>query len=180
MLSIFIGYIFVFFHFRINGFDILANFAGYVLIFLGLCQLAHHAPALQKAKPYAIAMAVMSFISAVAGVMGYYNDFIPLLIMNIVSVAVSVYLLLLVDTGILEMEQALGADLEAVGLLKIWRFQATFTVASTAFSLVPTTLFSLLTAALAIGAIVANVIFLYRLLNAKAAYSDMVRERNGL
>lgn len=176
MLSIFIGYIFVFFHIKINNVDILANFIGYLLIFWGLTRLEENSPNLKKAKPFAIILAVISFIGAMAGMIGYYNDFIPLLVLNVISVALSVYLLLLVDTGILELEQNLGIEMESASLLKIWRFQATFTVASTAFSLVPTDMFAILTAVLALAAIVANIIFLYRLLNSAAAYKDMAKK----
>ena len=40
MINLFIGYIFIFFHIKINGIDLLADFIGYILIYRGLCALS--------------------------------------------------------------------------------------------------------------------------------------------
>lgn len=60
MNLIFIGYILIFFHFKINGIDILPDFVGYLLIANGLGRLEKESELFVKARPWAFAMSVVS------------------------------------------------------------------------------------------------------------------------
>ena len=66
MTHIFIGYILVFFHIKINGFDLLANFVGYFLIYKGTDILSVKSINFKSAKKWAFIMIILSFISSFA------------------------------------------------------------------------------------------------------------------
>ena len=87
MFKIFIGFLFVFFHFRINGFDVLLNPVGYALVFMGLCEFSG-IKNFNRAKPLAITMVLVSCAEIFIGVSGLG------IAVNIVSGMISVLILL--------------------------------------------------------------------------------------
>lgn len=160
MLKIFIGYIFVFFDINIFGFDILANFIGYILIYMGLCKFSN-VVSFKKAKPWVIVMTVVSLIESICKLLGY--DSVILFLM--IFILVSLYIMYLIDIGIREIEQDTGIDLYSQALLFILKFQAIFTIGSTlllvfGFDETLTLVFSVL-------AVIANIIFFVYLYKAK-------------
>lgn len=58
--KIFWGSLLVFFNFHINHFDILPNFLGYLVIYLGLTGLMSYSEQFSKAKTYVLILAVVS------------------------------------------------------------------------------------------------------------------------
>ena len=66
MLLIFIGYVFIFFQLPVNGFDLLADFIGYVLVYMGLSKFTEE-KSFVAAKPFTQLMAVLNLIYSVGG-----------------------------------------------------------------------------------------------------------------
>ena len=58
--KIFWGSLLVFFNFHINHFDILPNFLGYLVIYIGLTGLMSYSEQFSKAKTYVLILAVVS------------------------------------------------------------------------------------------------------------------------
>ncbi|MBO0588037.1 hypothetical protein [Sporosarcina sp. E16_8] len=58
--KIFWGSLLVFFNFHIINFDILPNFLGYIVIYLGLKGLISYSDQFSKAKPYVLVLAAVS------------------------------------------------------------------------------------------------------------------------
>ena len=157
MLKLFIGYIFVFFHIQINGFDLLSNFIGYALIYFGLCEFSDIVN-FQKAKPWTIGMAIATCIGNLTGLFAYNN--VLLIVLNLITVFVSIYIIYLIDTGILEIEQNINTELNSEKLFVVWKFQAILTIGSSVLSLVQNEIIALFTNICALSAIIANIIFL--------------------
>jgi hypothetical protein len=60
ILWMFAGTLFLFFNFRVMGFNIIPNFIGYILIFVGLRRMEHNSRLLRKAKYFALIGLVLS------------------------------------------------------------------------------------------------------------------------
>lgn len=156
MLKIFIGYLFVFFHFRINGFDVLLNPVGYILIFLGLCAYPDILN-FKKAKPWAGIMAIISCAEIFVGLSGLGT--VINIVSGLISVLISMVLIYFIDKGIAEMEQKTQKQLNSDKLMTTWKFQAVLTVASTVLTATLNEFWVYTT--VAISAMVAHIVFLY-------------------
>lgn len=126
MLKIFIGFIFTLFDFNIANFDILADFAGYILIYFGFKEFPNIF-SFQKAKPLTIVLLAASLIECIAAVMGLAEDetlSIVFSAVDIVLTVVSLYLIYLIVKGIQEIEQQTKLDLDSAKLYSLWKVQA--------------------------------------------------------
>lgn len=156
MLKIFIGYLFVFLHFKINGFDVLLNPVGYALIFWGLCAYPDILN-FKKAKLWAGIMAVISCAEIVIGLSGISD--IIVISSGLVSVLISLVLIYFIDKGIAEMEQKTETDLNSGKLMTTWKFQAVLTVASSVLSVALNEIW--VNIIVSVSAMVAHIVFLY-------------------
>lgn len=167
MFYIFIGYIFIFFHIKINGFDLLANFIGYAFVYAGLCRYTPHVNAFEKAKPWAIGMGIIFFVIGAAGVIGVNLPNLLAITVNLLTVLASLYLLFLIGKGVGELEQITNLNLYAEKFRSIWQMQAALTLGSTVLSMVPNETALLIGTAFTLAVIVANVVFLVQVYKAK-------------
>ncbi len=166
MSKIFFGYILVFFHIKLNGFDILMDFVGFFLIWQGLRAYVD-APSFQKAKPWAVGLGLVSFVSAFGGTFGILAFAPPAIGLNLLSSCASVYLPYLIDCGVAELEAARALSLGSEGLMKLWKVQAVVYIGASVLSLIPTMATALFVTAAAIVGVVTNVLFLIYLYKAK-------------
>lgn len=65
MFQIFLGYLLIFFSFKVGGVDLSPNFVGYFLIFLGLSNNLNKSYKFSFAKPLALVLSVLSLIGLV-------------------------------------------------------------------------------------------------------------------
>lgn len=172
MNLIFIGYILIFFHFRINGIDLLPDFVGYLLIASGLGQLAEESEQFVKARPWAFVMSVVSIFYGIAGLFGItYGP--AFLIVNIAFGAASLYLMYLIGHGIYDMEQKRQLPLDGAKFLSLWKVQAVLTMLcqiSAALNI------GLLAYIVLIPALIANIVFLVYLYQAKKTLEESKTE----
>jgi len=170
LLNIFIGYLFVFFHVRINGFDLLADFVGYIIILVGLSKFSEDIASFKKAKTYAVVMIVFS-------VLGYFSflwDTVGYVI-NIISVCFAMFLLYLIDKGICELEQMYLTDLGSKSILLLWKFQAVFSVCSVILSGIGYEFTYGLSMICVIAGIVTNIIFLVYIHKARKVLDGLLK-----
>ena len=131
MLLIFIGYIFIRFHININTFDLLPDFLGFILIYMGLGQLEDRAPSFAQARPWALGLAVVSFVLL-------FPLALPVAVYSIISLLTNlanVYLLYLICIGVQELEQCTGQALGSDKMLTTWKVFAVCSVAAAVASL---------------------------------------------
>lgn len=168
MKNIFIGYILIFFHFKINGFDLLPDFVGYILIVVGLGQLAAESEQFVKAKSWAIVMAIASAFFGIVGLLGVGYSF-ALSLVSCVFSCIGLYLMYLIGHGIRETEQKHAIDMGGEKFLSLWKVQAVLTLACQVLSLLLTELTLILVSILGVCAIIANIVFLVYLHRARKA-----------
>lgn len=156
MFKIFIGFLFVFFHFKINGFDVLLNPVGYALVFMGLCEFSG-IKNFNRAKPLAITMVLVSCAEIFIGMSGLG------IAVNIVSGMISVLILLaliyFIDKGIAEFEQKTGKQLNSDKLMSTWKFQAVLSIASSILFVVLNEIW--VNIIVTVSAMVSHIVFLY-------------------
>ena len=66
MFQIFLGYLLIFFSFKVGGIDLSPNFVGYFLIFLGLSNNLNKSYKFSFAKPLSLVLSIFSLIGLVA------------------------------------------------------------------------------------------------------------------
>ena len=119
MGSIFAGLLFVFLHFRINGFDLLPDFVGYLLIWRGM-RSVQESEWWQNNRS-AIAMCVISGIMLFAG--GAAGR-----VLGLAAMALQLMVLYDIARGVRELEEYTGCDLRAGELRKSFLFTAIWNV----------------------------------------------------
>lgn len=156
MFKIFVGYLFVFLHLRINGFDLLLNPVGYVLICLGLCAYPDIMN-FKKAKPWAIIMMLVSSAEIFMGLSGL--GVAVNIVLGMISVLISLVLMYLIDKGVAETEEKTGKQLNSDKLLSTWKFQAVLSIASSVLSVVLNEIW--VNIIVSVAALVSHIVFLY-------------------
>lgn len=174
MTYIFIGYILVFFHIKINGFDLLANFVGYFLIYKGTDILSIKSIYFNSAKKWAFVMTILSFMSSFARFLrdsAYHPIWIGI---GTVTVVLFLDILYQIDKGLIEMEESENIALGAGKLLTIWKIQAVTQVLSTVLSFIQDKNIQIIVSVFMIGALIANVAFLIQFYSIKKIYEGVV------
>ncbi len=162
MSRIFIGYLLVFFHLKLNGFDILADCVGFFLIWQGLC--AHDVPRFSQAKPWALGLGLVSLLSIFGGFAPTFGRALSLV--NLATTLASLYLLWLIGQGIGELEAVHNLPLGADELKRLWKVQAGANIAAAVLPLLRLKLLAGL-----IG-MAANVLFLVHIYKAKKTLDE--------
>jgi len=157
MSKICIGYLFVFFHIKLNGFDILADCVGFFLIWQGLC--AYDVPRFWQAKPWALGLGLVSLLSIFGGFSLTFGRMLPLV--NLAVTLASVYLLWLIVQGVGELAAGRTLPLPAQQLGTVWKVQAGAAIATAVLPLLRLKLLAGL-----IG-MAANVLFLIHIYKTK-------------
>lgn len=118
MGKIFWGLIFVFFHFRLNGLDLLPDFVGYLLIAAGMNEL-RQSELLSKTWEVAIGAAIFTgvlwltaFGGGISGSLGVW--------MGLGALALRLLVTYRIAQGVEELEDMGGQNLGAYGLRTAW------------------------------------------------------------
>lgn len=140
MKNIFTGFIFIFldinFNFNLFKIDVLPDFVGYILMIKGLTEMSEQSPLFIKVKPYAIGMAVYTAILYCMDLLSVsFEPWLYLLVL--VSTVISLSISFGIITGVKEIEEKFGTDLNGISLKSTWTFFAVFNIASLVFLWVP-------------------------------------------
>ena len=181
-MKIFIGYLLVFFHIRLNGFDILPDFIGYLLIYLGATTLYFKSDSLAKSRPISIIMTVFSFLTVVGSIIGINYNSAVFVALNFVSVILVLYLTYLVVKGIQEIEKYDNIYLLGDKTEKVFKVQVFVNIISEILT-IPVSLFqseavAIILSLFLIAVMVVNVILLVHIFNAKKLYDYEMEQKS--
>ena len=169
MLYIFLGWIFNFFHFKVDGFDILANFVGYILIFWGFKVLADRSQSYAKGKIWALVMAGIQFFLCIASIVRIDWGYISIPI-NVVTVVLSLYILRVCNLGVRDLEIGAGIYLGSDKLIRLWNIQAVLQGVCCVLACFSVAAFAYIILIIGFAAMVLNVIWLVMFYRARKAY----------
>lgn len=148
MSYIFFGWLLVFLNFTINGFDILPDFIGYLLIFAGVNKLAEKSPYFGEARIFALVMCMVSFsdLLHLETVTIESESLFMLLLMtaSILMTFIPVYLMYLITRGVADLEWETGVCLGADTLMRIWKINLFATLLLCAAGLLSVVLLNIL------------------------------------
>ncbi|WP_058486460.1 hypothetical protein [Defluviitalea phaphyphila] len=170
MTHIFWGYILIFFHIKINGFDLLPNFLGYIFIFIGLSKL--EGMHFKKAKPFAVFMAINSLLFTIGGLIGALFEGELFAIYNLFTLGIWIYMSYLIMLGIKDLEVITGRQLGFQNLFTIWKIKTILHVITMLFVFTQNSILVFIGAIFTVIFIVMNVIFLIFFYKAKTIYES--------
>lgn len=111
MKKIFYGMLFVFFNYSItfgnSSIGLVPDFIGYLLMLLGIKELAADSEYYTKLRPVLIGLFVLSlifYLLNLLGIIATYNEVLVILI-NIIAVGGSLYSSYMITCGIVDMEK---------------------------------------------------------------------------
>jgi len=173
MQQIFIGYLFLFFNFEINGIDLLPGFIGYILIFVGLGKLKNESSYFQKARPWAIVMTVFEILSFAELMIQTELSVLLFRILGLAGAAISIYIMYCIVMGIGGIEKTYSVPMGYEKLMLLWKIASVLRIAIAVVTLLPTELGVIISIELAIVGIIVNIIFLVHINKAKKAYKNI-------
>lgn len=173
MAYLIIGYVLVFFRFAINGFDLLPDGLGYILIMAGLTKLDGNSDKLAKAKPWAISMVVIEFLLSVGVFLNIHIGGAMAVIINLLTLLITLYLSYLIVAGIQDIELMNNVKIGASNLMLIWKIGAVLLIACKVLVFIPFDMMALILSALTFTAIATNIIFLVFLYKVKKMCDDI-------
>jgi hypothetical protein len=114
-IPLFWGFLFMF-DFRVNTFDILPDFIGYILFFIGLSKLAHLHEVFRKARPVSAILIIISLPSIVEfQVTGVF------ILFSVVHIALDLFMVYMICQGIQFIAHKHGDSLLERSAAKRWR-----------------------------------------------------------
>ncbi len=177
MTYIFAGWLFVFFHIKINGFDFLPDFLGYVLILLGLFKLVEKSKNFEKAKPYTIGMIIYSFIPIGMNYVPIKDGKALLMTLSLISNFVMLYIMYLINNGIHDIEKDENINLGTESLFKIWRIQAILQIIAIALSLFNSPGFTPIVLLLTYAFLIVTIVYLVFFYKSKKSYDNFLQKQ---
>ena len=167
MSYIFFGWQLVFLNFTINGFDILPDFIGYLLIFAGVNKLAEKSPYFSEARIFALVMCMVSFsdLLHLETVTIESESLFMLLLMtaSILMTFIPVYMMYLITRGVADLEWETGVCLGADTLMRIWKINLLATLLLCAAGVLSVTLLNILAGLWLIVAVVTICILVFNI-----------------
>ena len=127
MSYIFFGYLLVFLNTRINGFDIMPDFIGYLLIFAGVNKLRERSRYFSKARFWALFMGAVAFsdLLHLETITIESELFMTLLVfVSVFFTVIPLYLMYVITRGVAELEWETGAYLGEDKLMQAWKINA--------------------------------------------------------
>ncbi len=170
MLQILIGYVLVFFHITINGFDLLPDFIGYALIFIGLGRLAAESENFTKARPWALGMSLWCVVDILLPSFDI-QSYVLWALFSCLLFGVTLYLQYLIVCGVCDLEKLVGQDLGGRRLLQVWKAAALLETTALVLLRVPHDVSVVLGGLLVVAALVAQMFFLVYFYKAKGLYA---------
>ena len=126
MSLIFFGWLLVFLHLKINGFDILPDFIGYALIFAGANKLSVKSPYFSETRIFAVIMCIVSFSGLLhLETVTVESDSLFMLLMMLLSVLmmlIPLYMMYLITRGMGDLEWETASYLDVDTLMRVWKF----------------------------------------------------------
>ncbi|MGI5878089.1 MAG: hypothetical protein ACOX7W_05730 [Christensenellales bacterium] len=143
MNNIWIGLIFIFLDFNLDinasRIGLIPDFVGYILMLRGLAEMAQESPRFEKARPYAVGMAIYTAILYALDLFGFSftgGGYLAYLL-GLASTAISLFISYLIVMGVRDIENRAGRYLRSEPLFGAWKVMAALSVALYVLMLIP-------------------------------------------
>ena len=159
-------------NFQFNGFDLLADFIGYILIYFGLGKLPQEINFV-SAKPYVLFLALLNFLYSIGG------NWIPPIVligMGLLNMAMSLFIIFMFNAGIKEIERCSHTYLKADKLSSTWRLILIFTIGNGVITLIPIEMLQITASMFGMAATIMQIVYLFHLIGVKEAMDQMGQE----
>lgn len=173
MLQIFIGYLFLFFNFEINGLDLLPSFVGYIFIFVGLGKLKNESSYFSKSRPWAIVMTAFEVISFAKLIIQTELSVLLFTILGYASAAVSIYIMFCIVKGIGDIEKTYCVAMEYEKIMLVWKIASALRIAIAMLTFLPTELGSIISIGIACIGFIVHIIFIVYINRVRKAYENL-------
>lgn len=178
MGQIWIGLILTTINFNLTAGDcvigLLPDFVGYWFICKGLMELEEKSEWFKRMKPFATLMIGVSAVVYVLNVFGFYaNMGLIATVIDVVTIAIVIYVTYGIVMGVQEMEQKYKVSLVGDIMKQAWAFKSVLLVGSYIAVFIP-----MLAIILVIGSFIAGIWFLIVFLQSKRLYTKAFGENN--
>ena len=160
MKHIFWGLVFIFFHFRINGIDLLPDFLGYLFVSFGLYFLAEKSIHFKRALCCSTALFLMQLVHLFTFI-GIRFDLLVYLILDFLSVFTILLMLYFIVNGLKDLEAQRLLKMNTKILMNVWFVQAVSQTAGFLLNFTFNEFAYMLSAFAAMITMAANLIFLF-------------------
>lgn len=124
MDKIFVGFLFCYLNLNLNfgasTINLLPEFVGYILLYLGIRELAHESERYPKVQPFLIGLGVYTGIVWVMNLMGRTGSIVAVLL-NLVAAVIDMYAVYQIIMGFEEIEHRHSVDIAAEKTLTCWK-----------------------------------------------------------
>ena len=126
MKKLFWGLFFIYLNFNLeinqHSLNVLPDFVGYILLIQGVDLLKEESPFFEKARPYAVAMAIFTAVLWIGAVLGVASeDDVITVVLTLIAAAVKLYISWILIQGVAEIEKDRSVDLNCERLLTLWK-----------------------------------------------------------
>ena len=178
MDRLFWGFFFLFLNFNLtfNGasLNLLPDWIGYILLYLGCGQLLSESEMFQKPRPFCVALSVYAGVLWLMDLLGIgANFFVVSWILGFAATCLDLYTSMLVVDAITNVEMHRNYDLCAAHLRKVWKVLAVCTIAAYILTILPA-----LALLCAVIACITGIVFLVAVHGTRKAYRQMLIEQS--
>ena len=141
MTKIFVGFLFVFlnFNFTLNDtyvINLLPDFVGFILLYMGTRELLEESPRYTTAGPWLLGLTAYGIASWVINLLGLNGGWV-ISLLTLVAAAVTYYATWLVIKGFEDIEKNNSAGIAAAESMRSWKICAILNIVAVALSWVP-------------------------------------------
>lgn len=168
--KIFVGFLFVFlnFNFTLNDtyvINLLPDFVGFILLYMGTRELLEESPRYTTAGPWLLGLTAYGIASWVINLLGLNGGWV-ISLLTLVAAAVTYYATWLVIKGFEDIEKNNSAGIAAAESMRSWKICAILNIVAVALSWVP-----VLSVLLLLGMVVVTIMLLVSLNKTRKLYN---------
>lgn len=169
MTKIFVGFLFVFlnFNFTLNDtyvINLLPDFVGFILLYMGTRELLEESPRYTTAGPWLLGLTAHGIASWVINLLGLNGGWV-ISLLTLVAAAVTYYATWLVIKGFEDIEKNNSVGIAAAESMRSWKICAILNIVAVALSWVP-----VLSVLLLLGMVVVTIMLLVSLNKTRKLY----------
>ena len=169
MTKIFAGFLFVFlnFNFTLNdtyAINLLPDFVGFILLYMGTRELLEESPRYTKAGPWLLGLTAYGIASWVINLLGFNGGWV-ISLLTLVAAGVTYYATWLVIKGFEDIEKNNSVEIAAAESMRSWKICAILNIVAVALSWVP-----VLSVLLLLGMVVVTIMLLVSLNKTRKLY----------
>ena len=169
MTKIFAGFLFVFLNLNItvnnaNVINLLPDFVGFILLYMGTRDLLEESPRYVTAGPWLLGLTAYGIANWVLNLLGIDGGWVTSLLVLVAAVA-TYYATWLVIKGFVDIERNNSVEIGAAGSMRSWKICAILNIVAVALSWVP-----VLSVLLLLGMVVVTIMLLVSLNKTRKLY----------